>query len=248
MSDEWIFFPCQMGEHPASIFYDHGIRESIDGVAPQQLLKVRVAFKEPRADGMPTNQEFQQLTALEDDLCALVQQHESIYAGRVTVNGHRHFYIYTSDSEDAWASQLDALGRKHGYSLALVLKPDENHEGYWQELFPTDADWQVIQDLRVLETLEKQGDDGTVRRQIDHWAYFPSQAASEEFSQWAREQGYILAGTDTTADGKFRVRFGHEGTVELPDITSHTIALQSKASELGGDYDGWETQVCKPSG
>jgi hypothetical protein len=53
---------------------------------------------------------------------------------------------------------------------------------------------------------------------------------------------------DTTDDGKFRVRFSNEGTLRLPDITSHTIALRRKASELGGDYDGWETPVCKASG
>src|SRR5687768_7314573 len=126
-----------MGEHPASIFFDHGVRDSIDTVAPRQLLKVRVAFKQPRGDGMPTNEEFQRLTRLEDGLLALVQQHESMYVGRVTVEGHRHFYIYTADSEEAWESVLAELGDSHGYTLAFVLKQDDEHEGYWQELFPT---------------------------------------------------------------------------------------------------------------
>src|ERR1044072_3487766 len=94
MSDQWIFFPCRMGEHSASIFFDHGIRESINTTAPKQLLKVRLAFKQPRPDGLPTNEEFQALTTLEIGLQALVQQQESIYVGRVTVDGHRHFYIY----------------------------------------------------------------------------------------------------------------------------------------------------------
>jgi hypothetical protein len=30
MSDEWVFYPCQMGDLAASIFFDHGIGESID--------------------------------------------------------------------------------------------------------------------------------------------------------------------------------------------------------------------------
>ena len=30
MSDHWEFFPCQMGDDVAFIFYDHGIRDSID--------------------------------------------------------------------------------------------------------------------------------------------------------------------------------------------------------------------------
>jgi Family of unknown function (DUF695) len=78
MSDHWIFFPCQMGDHRAFIFYDHGIRDSINRIAPPHLLKVRAAFKQPRPDGLPTNEEFTELSALEDGLQALVQQHDSL--------------------------------------------------------------------------------------------------------------------------------------------------------------------------
>lgn len=247
MSDQWIFFPCQMGEHSASVFFDYGIRDSIDTIAPRQLLMVRVAFKRPRPDGLPANDEFQRLTALEDGLQALVQQQESIYVGRITVDRHRHFYIYTSHSEAEWSPRLGALGDGHGYPLASVLKLDDTHSGYWQGLFPTDDDWQVIQDLGVIEALQKQGDDGTASRCIDHWAFFPAQSVAEAFALWASERGYGAATTDITDDGKFRVRFSHEGTVRLPDITSHTIALRRRASELGGDYDGWETPLCKTS-
>lgn len=237
MSDQWIFFPCQMGDHRASIFFDNGIGDSID-TAPRQLLKVIVAFKQPRPDGMSTNEEFQDLKALEDDLQVLVQQRQSVYVGRVTVDGHRHFYIYTAGSEAEWSSALDAFGQRHSYSLASVLKPDGDHDGYWQELFPTEDDWQVIQDLGVLEVLETDGDDGSASRCIDHWAFFPSQSAAEQFCEWAREHGYAVGSIDTRDDGQFRVRFSHEGTVRLADITSHTIALRRRANELGGNYDG----------
>ncbi|MBI5686947.1 MAG: DUF695 domain-containing protein [Verrucomicrobia bacterium] len=248
MSDQWIFFPCQMGEHRASIFYDHGICDSIDTIAPPHLLKVRVAFKQPRPDGMPTNEEFQSLMALEDALQVLVQQHESLYVGRVTVDGHRHFYIYTPDSEQVWSTRLRTLGAIHGYAVSSAFQPDDICDGYWKELFPTEDDWQVIKDLGVIEALQKEGDDGTASRQIDHWAYFSSQGTAEQFGGWAQGRGYILDGSDVSDEGKFCVRFSHTGTVQLADITSHTIALRRRASELGGDYDGWETPVCKASG
>lgn len=247
MSDQWIFFPCQMGENRAFIFFDHGIRENIDTIAPRLLLKVRLAFKQPRSDGMPGNDEFPRLKSFEDALQNLAQQHESVYVGRITVDGHRHFYIYTTDSEEAWSAQLDALGQSNGYELAFDLKPDEQRKGYWDDLFPTDDDWQVINDLRVIETVEKHGDDGTASRCIEHWAYFLSAADAETFAQWVNERGYRSATTSLEDNRKHSVRFSHTGTLRLQDITSHTIALRRKASELGGDYDGWETPVCKPS-
>jgi hypothetical protein len=249
MSEQWIFLPCQMGDHRAFIFYDHGIRDSIKEVAPPNLLKLRVAFKQPGPDGMPPHDEFEQLTALEDGLQALAQAHASVYVGRVTVAGHRHFYIYTPDADEAaWSARLDSLGEQHRYQLAFSLKSDVSHDGYWQELFPTEDDWQVVQDLGVLEALKKEGDDGSASRQIDHWAYFPSLATAEQFSQWVEQQGYAAKGADAAADGKFRVCFTHEGKAQWPDISSHTIRLRRMASELGGEYDGWETMVHKVSG
>lgn len=248
MSDDWIYYPCQMREHRASTFYDHGIRETIDQIAPPQLLKARVTFKNPRPDGLSSSEEYQRLCDLEDELQAVVKQHSSLYVGRVSVGGHRYFHIFTGDSDADWSSRLRTIGEHHGYELRFVLKPDPVRDGYWRDLFPSDDDWQVILDLRVLESLENQGDDGTSSRRIDHWAYFPSQTAAEQFSQWTRGQGYTVDSTDITEDSKFRVRFAHEGTVQLREITFHTIALRRKASELGGDYDGWETPVCKGPG
>lgn len=248
MSDEWIFYPCRMGEHSASIFYDHGLRATIDQIAPPQLLKVRVSFKKPRPDGLSSSEEDSQLCVLEDELQAVVEQNSGLYVGRVTVDGHRYLHIFIADSEADWAARLRSIGDHHGYELRFVLKPDPGRDGYWQDLFPSDDDWQVIQDLRVLESVEKHGDDGTASRRIDHWAFFPASEGAEQFSQWAQERGYGFEKTDTTEDGKFRVRFAHEGPLRLSDITSHTIAIRRRASELGGDYDGWETPVCKVSG
>lgn len=248
MSKEWIFYPCQMGEQKASIFFDHGIRETINHIAPPQLLKVRVTFNQPRHDGLSSSEEYPKLCALEDELEKIVEQHGGLYVGRITVGGHRYLHIFTSDSEADWASRIKIVGANHGYELRFVLKPDEARSGYWQDLFPGDDDWEVIQNLRVIESVEKQGDDGMASRQIDHWAYFPARDIADHFSQWAQAQGYKLKITDATDDGKFCVRFAHEGTLRLADISSHSIALRRKASELGGDYTGWETPVCKTLG
>jgi hypothetical protein len=245
MSDQWEFFPCQMGEHKASIFFDYGIRESIDTAVPPHLLKVRLVLNRPRADGLSASEEFQGLSAFEDGLLKLVQQHESCYVGRITVDGHRHFYIYTYDPESAWSTYLAALGQTHGYALSFVMTEDENHKGYWQELFPTEDDWQVILDLRVLEQSEKGGDNLNVSRRISHWAYFPSRALAEGFSQWLKDEAYDSVTLDSSDDGRICVQFSHEGSLRLEDITRHTISLRRRASELEGDYDGWETPICR---
>jgi hypothetical protein len=245
MSDKWLFYPCQMGEYRGSIFFDHGIRKTIDQIAPPQLLKVRAALKSPGPDGLSSKDEFQPLCALEDGLQALADTHGGIYVGRVTAAGHRYFHLFTSDTRASWSARLTDLSQQHGYPLRFVVKPDERRDGYWLNLFPSGDDWQVISDIRILEALKQEGDNGTASRRVGHWAYFPSPGSAEQFSQWAQGRGYSLDDVCATDSGKFRVRFFHSGRCLLSDITSHTVALRRKANQLGGQYDGWETPVCK---
>src|SRR5262249_40508395 len=52
MSDDWQSYLCQMGDHQASIAYDHGIRTSLESL-PSQLVKFRVPLSEPNPHGFP---------------------------------------------------------------------------------------------------------------------------------------------------------------------------------------------------
>jgi hypothetical protein len=247
MSDEWLVFPCQMGEHGAWILYNHGIRDQLAEIAPPNLLRVRVAFKRPRPDGMYREEEANSLDALEDELLNLVQHGESVFVGRYTVEGHRHFLIYTPHAELTWAHWIDELSRRTGYELALIWEPDPEQRGYWDELFPSADDWQVVKDLQLLKVLQREGDDGSTPRRVAHWAYFPTRIAAAQFTQWAQAQGYDVQPVQTTDDGRFCVPLAHVGPVELREINSHTIPLRRKASELNGSYDGWETPLSRAS-
>ena len=63
-----------------------------------------------------------------------------------------------------------------------------------------------------------------------------------------QEYEFIHSGPVEKQDGEdekeeFVVQYGHSGTMNLGDITHHTIGSDRKARELGGRYDGWETSV-----
>jgi hypothetical protein len=118
---------------------------------------------------------------------------------------------------------------------------------YFRELYPTADDWQVIKDMRVIDAAKERGDPGTAMRQIDHWTYFDNEASARTFVEWAEKNGFANDAeySGVREDSKYCVRLHHRGTLELRDLTHHTIQLRRKAEELGGDYDGWETPVEK---
>jgi hypothetical protein len=245
MSDHWEFYPSPMGDHQAFIFYDHGIREEIDDLPHPNALKIRVRFRIAAENGLPTNDEFEQLSALEDLLTARVGERGGVYVGGVSVGGARYFHCFVPFTEDETRPLLREIAAESGYELDFVLKPDPLKETYWEELFPSDDEWRVIQDLKVLQVLGDKGDDPSIPRRIDHWSYFPASAERDAFAEWAAANSFTIEQMmDPEADDdEWGVQVYHDARPELPVITATTQLLLEKARELGGSYDGWETHV-----
>ena len=167
-----------------------------------------------------------------------------VYVGRITVSGYRFFYFYVSESEEKVKEVIDPIADVSDYKIRYDYELDASKNYYWNELYPTDDDWQVIQDLKVLDSLIDEGDVKDRSREVNHWAYFDIQQQANQYVQWVTEQAYkVVSNSKTEDDSEYLVQFSHTGTMHLGDITSHTIRANRKAKELGGRYDGWETSV-----
>jgi hypothetical protein len=246
MSDHWEMFECMMGEHLAFITLDYGIHRELDSLPPDSARFV-VAMIDADARGLPIDGEFARLNEvqalLEERLGATGQ-----YVGRVTTQGQRYFLFYTSLDEARCLEVARAAGDLHGHCVQLLHEPDPHRSRYWDELFPTDDDWQVIKDMKVASALREAGDTMTKPRRIEHWAYFADDAARSRFVEAVRDGFDSIELLDADLDGGgYGVRLAH---VSLPDHVSmnpSTLGLARAAREHGGDYDGWESPVCKES-
>jgi len=243
MADVWETFPTWIGEHRAVISFNSTYAEIAEHDPRGSLLRARVEFKRPTPEGMPGEDEFHGLTEVKDQLVAAVAAAGGVQVGRLTLNRYRHFYFYVAFQEEKAQEIVDAVGAQTAYELAYAYQQDPKKEGYWKYLYPTTDDWQVIRDSRVLDVLKEKEDISAVSRHVSHWAYFPEQGSAQQFADWAKENLYAVNSVALTDDNKTVVRFAHEGTMELEDITHHTIAINRRVRELGGDYDGWETKI-----
>ena len=244
MLDIWYTFPATMGEDQAWITYNHGYAEVAKEDPRNNYLRIRIAFKNPTEYGMPTNEEYPQLSALDELLDNTITKMGGVYVGRITVSGYRFFYFYVSESEEKVKEVIDPIADVSDYKIRYDYELDASKNYYWNELYPTDDDWQVIQDLKVLDSLIDEGDVKDRSRKVNHWAYFDIQQQANQYVQWVTEQAYkVVSNSKTEDDSEYLVQFSHTGTMHLGDITSHTIRANRKAKELGGRYDGWETSV-----
>lgn len=245
MSDHWETFPCTIGERQAFITFDYGIRSEISELPFGNYVRYELTLRDPDQRGLPRGGEFEALNRVEDRLSTEIGQARGVTVGRITTDGCRYVIYYTQLDE------LDAadIGRKVAaecdYQISLVHHPDPERNGYWNELFPTEDDWQVIQDMRVEDSLRKEGDSLIEPRPITHWAYF---------QQTEDRQGFLDAVADTfdnidlyeTPDserGIYTARLTHTGLPDHHSMNAITLLLSREAKRVGGDYDGWETEV-----
>ena len=234
-----------MGEHQAFIFYDHGIRNEINDFEYENAFKIRAAIKNPNDSGMPTNDEFEDISNMEDRLTEELEKKDCVMVGRVTVDCYRYFTFYTNTDESELNNIVESIATETDYKLGSSYKSDPEKSEYWDSLFPTKADMQVIQDMKVLDALQDAGDTLTVARQINHWAYFERENDMQTFSDWLKSEGYEIVSQNPPDDevSEYSIQFSNIATPNLREITSITIRLQAKAEEMSGEYDGWETSI-----
>ncbi|MFC1684773.1 DUF695 domain-containing protein [Pseudomonadota bacterium] len=192
MQGIWYTFPASMGEDQAWVTYSHGYAEIAKGDIRNNHLRIRAQIKKPTEYGMPTNEEFPNLSALDDMLDDGISKIGGIYTGRITVSGSRYFYYYTDATEDNVKHIIEHASDSTGYELQYMWEHDPEKNKYWEELYPTADDWQVIQDLKVLDSLAEEDDLKDKEREVQHWAYFSTNHSSEIFKNWVSENSYTL--------------------------------------------------------
>lgn len=98
MSDEWDFYPLRVDDQPASIFVNLSLAKMAPISGKPHMSYISIRMRQPREDGLSSQEEFQALGDLEDLIVeAATENADPIYVGRDTTGGDRDFFFYTSD-------------------------------------------------------------------------------------------------------------------------------------------------------
>jgi uncharacterized protein (TIGR01619 family) len=246
LSEDWDFYLCRVDDQPASIFVDLGIAEKAPLATYPVMAYVRLNMRDPREDGLSGRAEFDTLVAIEDQIVPqLTLGEDALFVGRNTSNGCRDFYFYRK-SLDGWDERVVAAMAAFGdYRYEIGVRSDPEWRTYQEFLFPSDYSFQSIQNRRVCDALQREGDRLSDSREIDHWAYFPTEDGRSAFVAEAEKLGFALR---TMIEGE-REQDRYGAQVFRPDVPGHeaideiTWPLYEAAKRLGGAYDGWEAFV-----
>jgi regulator of RNase E activity RraB len=246
MSDDWDFYPLRVDDQPASIFVDLGIRSEAPIRSHETMGYLRVLMRRPRDDGFSSQGEFDDLLALEDGVTAkIIRDGTAIFVGRNTSNGNRDFYFYVVDPARFAAAAEAAMREFPAYKYETGAREDRDWQTYFEFLHPSESDLQCIMNRRVLRQLDKHGDDASKERKIEHFAYFPSVEVRAAFADYVQAEGYAIENAPEVPDGEgqYSILFSRvDRAVRIDEIV---LPLFERATELGGEYDGWSCQVSR---
>ena len=247
--EEWDFYFSNVDDVIGSFYVDLGLIKIAPINDKPNLVWVSLKMNNPREDGLSSNDEFDKLREIEDRLNEFISsKHNSIYAGRLTSNNHRDFYFYFGDTTLYDNTISEAMVAFPSYSYEFGIKEDKEWELYLEFIYPNPRQYQSIQNRRVVENLESNGDTLTKRRQVDHWIYFKTQDDRQNFLTKIKDEGFQIINQATikeSTDFPYTLQIARVDNVDLDSVNAYTLSLWELAGEYNGDYDGWETSIEK---
>lgn len=246
MIDRWHMYFADMEGNSASVVFNDGISKTINTLPHKYGCLITVTLKETNADKLTTDAENLRLTALGYDLIDVIRDLDGHSLGRITSNGKRWSMFLLHDDNGETIAELARVGKNHNYQLDIRTRIDLERALYWDDLYPDADSWQAVGDLAVISNLNDKGNDSDIPREIDHGATFETKKAAKAFALWVKEFGHHSIEIDPVKESFFGkktwwVYSKHTGKTYAGDISQHTIPLSRKATELGGEYDGWGT-------
>ena len=246
LPQNWDFFMCRIEGAPASIRTNLALIE----VAPLEGLSQRLQFyikmKNPRPDGLSSNEEYPILCDIEDAIGEKAGATGAVLAGVVKSEGFLELWFYTQNAKTLAKTCEEALQAFEGYQSGYNIAEDPEWEDYFDFLYPDEFSYQTMQNRKVLMQLEKNGDKMEVPREIDHFIYFKEAAQQQAFAKKAEAKGFKVRFNDDEfveerkAEGKeypYMVEATREDSpLDIDDIVWDLLEL---ASPFEGNYDGW---------
>jgi hypothetical protein len=112
-------------------------------------MRISVALTQPAENGMSTDEEFDALVVLEDELVARLHGENATYVGRLTTRGSRIFYLYAADADLFTRNASAAMQRHPAYQPQIGGQPDPDWSTYFDFLYPSPDAYQRIRNRRL---------------------------------------------------------------------------------------------------
>ncbi len=209
-------------------------------------LQFRVKMLKPRSDGLRSDEEADQIFAIEDALVEEVRtKHEGIFVARTTAFGFSEFIFYVPAARrDAAATAKGVAARFKPYDIEWLEEEDAEWERYFQ-LYPNQYAMQTMLNRNLVRQMVEAGDRLEIPRVIDHMAFFPSREKAEAASKELVAADFqVEQPREPSGDQKlWGLEFHREDACDGESPDEFTFEILDILEQHEGEYDGWGSPV-----
>jgi uncharacterized protein (TIGR01619 family) len=252
MSDDWDVYLARLDDELAAFALDFGVAEKAPIRGFGDLAQVTLTMQDPRGDGLASPEEAEVLQGVEDALVgAVIAGGKTTYVGRCTTGGRREFYFYSAAPEALEARVAEALaGTDYISDFDFERRADADWNHYFDFLYPSEREVQLIENRRICEALSADGDKLSEARRIDHFIRFNRETSARGFLEIVAAQGFTVDGEGEDVGlfgpderGKYHARIWREDCPAPGAVDALILPLFDLAQEHHGRYEGWEPTV-----
>ena len=244
---EWDFYFSNVDNKLSLLFVDLGLYK----IAPLEdktiFIWISIKMNSAHTNGLSSATEDEILEQIEGRIVTkLSSKIFSTYVGRLTSNGFRDFYFYVEDTALYSKAISDVMKAYPDYQFEFGSKDDADWSAYFDFLYPSPQQFQSIQNRRIIDQLEKNGDKLTKMRAVDHWIYFRTKKDQDLFLDKIKFDGFTLMTQDYDKKSgglPYKLHIKRIDKVDWNSVDSYVIYLWKLANDFNGVYDGWETTV-----
>lgn len=247
--EDWAIYFTTINENRiGSVLVDLGLINIAPIESKFNLITITTFMNNRTEDGLSSAEENEFLNEIENNFIDLLgSKYETIYTGRLKYDNKILSYFYAEKISDFENTFAEIKNQYPKYRFEYAIKEENDWRAYFEVLYPSEFEMQVIQNGRVVENLEENGDKLNKERQVDHWIYFNSEPDRENFLNSIKKDNFEIVSKDKTnnEDAPFELQIARIDNVDYESANEYVMYLWQKAQEFNGNYDGWETFIVK---
>lgn len=247
--EDWAVYFTTVNENQlGSVLVDLGFNNVAPIDSKSNVITITTFMNNPTEDGLSSSEESETLNQIEDYFIDLVvSKYNAVYVGRLKYDSKILSYFYCEKTSDFENLFTEIKNQYPNYQFDYNVKEEKDWRGYFEVIYPSPFEMQVIQNGRVIENLEKHNDKLEKERQVDHWIYFKSETDRENFLNAIAGMNFNIEDKNTTSttESPFTLQISRIDKVDYESVNEYVMCLWEKAQEFNGDYDGWETFIVK---
>jgi hypothetical protein len=162
------------------------------------------------------------------------------YVGSRVIDGWSELYFYASTSKEL-DSMATAILRGSGYVYESNVVKDPKWNFYDLRLCPNELELAHIQSAKIIFLLEEEGDDLSIKREVEHYISFETPTQKNRFLNTLDLEGFRFKDDISSEEFEHGVALVKEHSVEYAEVKKTVEELFEKVKRERGYYEGWST-------